>query len=304
MLTYRERDNLIYKLHPFTIIAFIMVVFILALLFSAPIFLLGLLLAVVSVIKAAGTWNEWKQYMKFSLSVILLIMLINALFAHNGSTVLYHSPSLPMVGVLSISLESLAYGLGMSVRLLVIIGVFCLYTYVVNPDKALQLWGGLDSKAVLAITLSTRLFPLMIKDWQRISEVQRCRGARLYSGKLGERVKSLLPLVSILLMSSLERSLQISESMYARAYGSGPRSYYHQELWHPRDYIILFISAGGFLLGVWTYLKGWSAYTYYPVLEKFNANEIMAAIIISVSLMFPAVLNWGWMLFPSLRSKI
>ncbi|MDD2620161.1 MAG: energy-coupling factor transporter transmembrane component T [Syntrophomonadaceae bacterium] len=304
MLTYREKDNLIYKLHPFTIIAFIIIVFILSLLFSSPFFLLGLLLAVVSVIKAAGTLNEWKKYIKFSLTIIMLIMIINALFAQNGATILYRSPHLPLFGTLSISLESLAYGLGMSVRLLVIISVFCLYTYVVNPDKSLRLWGGLGSKSVLAITLSTRLFPLMIKDFQRISEVQRCRGAKLYSGKMWERIKNFLPIISILLISSLERALQISESMHARAYGSGPRSFYHKDLWHPRDFLILIVSAGGLLLGIWSYLKGWSAYAYYPALARYNLNEIIIAIIISISLMFPAVLNWGWMLFPSLRSRI
>jgi len=192
----------------------------------------------------------------------------------------------------------------MSVRLLVIISVFCLYTYVVNPDKSLRLWGGLGSKSVLAITLSTRLFPLMIKDFQRISEVQRCRGAKLYSGKMWERIKNFLPIISILLISSLERALQISESMHARAYGSGPRSFYHKDLWHPRDFLILIVSAGGLLLGIWSYLKGWSAYAYYPALARYNLNEIIIAIIISISLMFPAVLNWGWMLFPSLRSRI
>lgn len=304
MLTYRAKDNLIYKLHPFTIMAFIMVVFILALLFSAPVFLLGLLLAVISVIKAAGSWDEWKKYIKFSLTLILVIMLINALFAQNGATVLYRSPVLPFCGVLSISLESLVYGLGMSLRLLVIISVFCLYTYVVNPDSSLRLWSGLGSKSVLAITLSTRLFPLMIKDFQRISEVQCCRGAKLYSGKWRERLGNFLPIVSILLLSSLDRSLQISESMYARGYGSGPRSLYQKDLWHPRDYFILSVSAGGLCLGIWAALQGWSAYAYYPVLEKVSLNEITAAVIISMSLMFPALLNWGWILFPSLKSKI
>lgn len=304
MLTYRERDNLIYKLHPFTMVAFIMVVFILALLFSAPIFLLGLLLAVVIVIRAAGAWSEWKSYMKVSLWVVLIIMIINGLVAQNGSTILYRSPSLPLLGGLSISLEALVYGLGMSVRLLVIISIFCLYTYAVNPDKALRLWGGLGGKAVLAVTLSTRLFPLMIQDFKRISEVQRCRGARFYSGSLRQRLRNLIPVVSILLMSSLDRALQISESMYARAYGSGNRSFYQRDLWHPRDYLILLVSAAGLLLGIEAVCQGWSAYSYYPVLEKLNLNESRVAAIICISLMFPAMLNWGWMQFPVLRSKI
>ncbi|KUG03494.1 transmembrane component cbrv of energizing module of putative cobalamin ecf transporter [hydrocarbon metagenome] len=304
MLTYQSKDNLIFKLHPFTQMTFIGIIFILSLIFSHPIYLLGLLMSVWVVIAAAGNLTEWKGYMKFSIIMVLIIVAINTLFNSAGSTIIYSSPEIPLIGPLEISLEAIAYGLGMSVRLLVIISIFCLYTYAVNPDKALRLFSKIGGKSVLAITLSVRLFPLMMKDFQRISEIQRCRGVKLATGSWWNRARNTIPLISIMLLSCMERSLQLAESMYARGYGSGPRSYYEKDLWRPRDYLVLILTAIAMVVGIWSAVMGWSAFIYYPVLEQINPLELIGAAITASALLVPAILNWGWMKWPILRSRI
>ncbi len=304
MLTYQYKDNLIFKLHPFTQMTFIGIVFVLSLIFSHPIYLLGLLVSVWVVIAAAGNLAEWKGYMRFSIIMVVVIVVINTLFSRAGTTIIYSGPVIPLIGPLEISLEAVAYGLGMSVRLLVIISVFCLYTYAVNPDKALRLFSRLGGKSVLAITLSVRLFPLMMKDFHRISDIQRCRGVKLTTGSWWERARNSIPIISIMLLSSLERSLQLAESMYARAYGSGPRSYYNKDLWRPRDYLILIVTAVALAVGIWSAVVGWSAFSYYPVLEHLNPPELIGAGLTVLTLLAPAILNWGWMKWPRLKSKI
>lgn len=293
MLAYEFKDNLIYKLHPLTSIIFVGVVFILALIFSHPIYLLALLIPVWVVLGAAGNLKEGRSYIKFSLIMVFMIVLINILFARAGSTIIYQGMDIPIIGRLEISLESVLYGLGMSLRLLVIISVFCLYTYTVNPDRALG-WGSrLGGKSVLAVTISLRLFPLMIKDFQRISEIQRCRGVKLKTGSFWQRAKNTIPIISIMLLSSLERSLQLAESMQARGYGSGPRSSYDRDLWRPRDYLIIALSIVALLLGIGSALSGWSIYRYYPVLEEITWLDLLLSLILALSLLLPAILNWG-----------
>ncbi|MBZ4688125.1 MAG: energy-coupling factor transport system permease protein [Clostridia bacterium] len=304
MLVYREKDNLIHKLHPFTLIFYIGIVFLLSLVFNHPIYLLGLFLAVGAVIIAGGHFSEWKVYLKFSVTMIIIIMVINAIFVQAGDTVLLVGPRVPVLGKIVITLEALAFGAGMGIRLLVMISIFCLYTYAVHPDKALKLFSRLGNKSVLVITLSTRLFPLMVRDFQRITEVQRCRGVKLDTGRWWERAKNLLPVISVLLLSCLERSLQLAESMHARGYGSGSRSYYSRELWRPRDYLILSALIIGLISGLWAALKGWSTYSYYPRLTLFNPGELKTAVIVVITLAVPAILNWGWKKWPLLRSKI
>lgn len=304
MLAYKEKNNLIHQLHPLTAVAFIGVVFLLALLFSHPVYLLALFGAVSLVIIAAGIVPQWTGYMKFTLSMMVLLMAINALFVRAGSTVLFTGPRLPLVGRMEITLEALAYGAGMGVRLLVIISVFCLYTYGVHPDKVLKLFSRRGSRSVLAITLSTRLFPLITQDFKRITEIQRCRGVKFDTGSWWERIKNFLPVMSVLLLSCLERALQLAESMYARGYGSGPRTVFRHDLWRPRDGIILVILGISLGIGLWAFFTGLAAYTYYPKMEAIHLDSILWAGVLIGLLTAPALLSWGWKKWPLFRSKI
>jgi energy-coupling factor transport system permease protein len=283
---------------------FVSVVFVLALIFSHPVYLLGLLISVWAVILAAGSLKEWKSYIRFSLLMAALIVLINVFFSRAGSTIIYQGPGLPLIGSLEVSLEAIAYGLGMSLRLLVIISIFCFYSCAIDPDKALRLFSRMGGKSVLAITLSARLFPLMIKDFRRITEIQRCRGVNLSSGSWWERARNSIPIISIMLLSSLERSMQLAESMYARGYGSGPRSCYERYFWRPRDRFIIVLTMIALLTGIWSAWQGWSSFSYYPVLQPIEHPEVIGAIIIASVLLLPAILNWGWMKWPALKSRI
>lgn len=304
MLAYREKNNLIHKLHPITSVAYIAVILLLSLIFSHPVYLLGLLLAVGTVIVASGNLREWKPYLLVSLGMIMVIMFVNAVVVQAGSTVLLYGPRVPVLGKIKITMEAICFGAGMGARLLVIISAFCFYTYTIHPDKVLKLCSRFGSKSVLAITLSTRLFPLMIRDVRRITEVQRCRGLNLDRGSRWQRVKNRLPIINVLLLSSLERSIQLAESMQARGYGSGKRTYYSRDLWRPRDYLILYAVTFSLITGIWAALNGWSGYNYYPRLERLNLAELKPAIFVALFLTVPAVLSWGWEKWPLLKSKI
>ncbi|SFR01210.1 energy-coupling factor transporter transmembrane component T family protein [Desulfoscipio geothermicus] len=304
MLAYREKDNLIHKLHPLAAVAYISIIIILSLIFSHPVYLLGLLLAVGTVIIASGNFREWTPYLLISLGMITVIMLVNAVFVQAGSTVLFYGPRVPVLGKIRITLEAICFGIGMGIRLLVIVSAFCFYTYAVHPDKALKLFSKFGNKSVLAVTLSTRLFPLMIRDVRRITEVQRCRGVKLDTGSRWQRVKNRLPVINVLLLSSLERSLQLAESMQARGYGSGKRTCYTRDLWRPRDCLIFSAAVLSLLTGIWAVWQGWAGYTYYPRLESLQLNDLKMAAVIVLALTVPTVLSWGWKKWPLLKSKI
>lgn len=304
MYVYREKNNLIHKLHPMTSVAWIGVVLLLSLLLNHPVFLMALFLSTGLVIIAAGIAREWSVYLKMSIILTILIILVNALFSKAGSTILLNGPQLPILGSVLISFEALCYGVGMGLRLLVIISVFCFYTYGIHPDKVLKLVSKGNHKSVLAITLSARLFPLLAMDFHRIAEVQRCRGVRWETGSWWQRGKNLLPMMSVLLLSSLERSLQMAEAMQARGYGLEGRSFYRQDYWQRRDRILL---AGEFLalmLGIVVVLEGWGTYSYYPILGEIHSYEIILASVIALLLSLPAILQWGWRKWPLLQSKI
>ena len=175
MLSYREKDSLIHRLHPAVVVALAASIFILSLVFSHLLYLLGLLLAVGAVIAAAGILAEWGSYLKFSIPLVLLIMLVNGLLVQMGDTVLVAAA---LRGWAQEDYTgSLTYGWDEAA--VVVISAFALYTHA-HPDKML-ITGRQRSKSYWQPPWLPG-FSLDNRGFRRITEVQRCRGVRLQEG--------------------------------------------------------------------------------------------------------------------------
>ena len=181
-----------------------------------------------------GRFKALKNYLKFALWVVLLVLAINPLVNQSGNTVLWQSPHLPLAGRLSVTLEAVLYGAAMGLRLLNIVVIFCLYNLIVHPDRILNMISRFAHKPALVISLSTRLLPVLAASLNNIREAQQLRGVDFSDGSLKKRVGRYTAMLNVLMISSLEDSLQIAEAMQARAFGSGPRSIYRRDLFRPR----------------------------------------------------------------------
>lgn len=299
-----EQEKMRQRLHPATVLSYLGAVVFLSLFFAHPLFLLALFIAVGIVILSYDLGREWVGYLKVGLGFLLVIMMVNVLFVRAGSTILLLGPTLPGLGRMCITLEALCYGLGMGLRLLLIISVFCLLMYVLHLDRLLQLLGGRSYKTALTLGLSLRLFPLMRADFLRIMEVQQCRGVNFRTKKKRDKVRQIVPVLKVLLLSSLERAFQLAESLQARGYGLGRRSHYLRQKWRLRDKIIIICICGGVLLSLWLVGSGQAAYSYYPRLQSVKTVEIYWSVLIGLLFIVPACLNRGWKKWPSLRSRI
>lgn len=305
-LFYEEKGLFFQSLHPLPALVYLGALLILALAFSHPLYLAGLLLVLGLAIWAAEGLEAWENYLKIGLAMMLVVIVINPLMVRAGQTVLWHGPSLPAFGRLNISLEAIYYGIAMSVRLLNVISVFCLYNLIVHPDKILNLLSRCAGKSALIISIATRMFPAMVTRFENIKDVQQLRGINFRQGPLKEKVRKSSALVNILILSSLEDSLEIAESMQARAFGSGPRSCYRRHPWRPRDTICLLSSSVALGTGLGGLFSGFGAYTYYPQMAPLFGNPgtlvVLAGVLFTLSI--PAILSWGWHRCPYLKSKI
>lgn len=304
MYAYKERAKLFQSLSCEAAVAYIAVLVLLSLFFSHPLYLITIFLALNVVIMSAGILEEWLSYLKFSLILILIIILVNMLFVHAGSTVLWRGPRLPFFGTVRITLEALCYGIGMGVRLLLMMGAFCLLNYAVHPDLLLKTLGGGRSKIMLALSISLRLLPIIADDFVRITEAQRCRGVEFKESSLRQRIRKYIPVLNTVLLSSLERSFQLAESLQSRGYGVPGRTCYRQVLWRPRDYLVITMIVLGLIYAIVLVLTGWTGYIYYPKLQTIKGTEILMAVSLALFFLFPALLDWGWQKCPFLRSKI
>lgn len=305
-LFYQEKGLFLQSFHPAAVLVYLSVLLVLSLLYENPLYLLALLFLLALLIKGVDGMEAWEGFLKAGVFLMLMIMIINPLVIRAGATVIWHGPAVPYLGRLDISMEALYYGAASSIRLLVIISIFCLYNLMVNPDKVLNLFSRVAGKSVLVITLSTRMFPTMVRDLKRIKEVQRFRGVDFDEGSLWERVKKYSCLYNVLLLSSLEGSMEIAESMQARAFGSGRRSVYSRTSLRPRD----ILCTGGSLLAlfaaIWGLQYGCGQYTFYPEAD-FLIKDRTTLITLAVVLFYlsvPLILSEVWKNCRFLKSKI
>lgn len=153
---------------------------------------------------------------RFALVVITLSALFNALTAHFGATVLGQLPAwLPLLGG-SVTLEALVYG---ALSGLVLTGFFAAFTvlYLALPiQRVIRLIPRAFYPVGVVLSIALAFVPTTLAQFGQIREAQLLRGHRVRG------LRDWLPLFMPLLVSGLERALQLAEAMTARGFGSAP----------------------------------------------------------------------------------
>jgi len=269
-LSFRDSGSAIHRLSPFVLPAWVCVVLLGSLVLSHPVALLAVLIATVPVAAAARVLRPWATTMKYVVWMGLAIVVINAIVSNQGSHVLLEAGfSLPVVGTPRLTLEALAYGAAMAVRLSAIISAFTLLNLCVHPDDLMRvaIRLRLPYRSVLVTSLSTRFVPVLLADAAMIVDVQRSRGLEFDRGNLLERVRNRGALILPLLSNSLDRATQVAEAMESRAYGAGvKRTFYRDAPLAQEDVAALALLCGAAALVVAMRVLGLDAYAYYPSL--------------------------------------
>ncbi len=277
---YTDKGTVIHKLNPWCKLAWIASVFILALLFDNPVYLLLLFLSTLPLVLAARIWKEWASLMKFFLLLCLLIIVINALASNRGSHVLYQVPfAIPLIGAPKITLEAILCGIGNSLRLLAIVSAFTILTFTIHPDDLMLVLmkAKLPYKSVLVTSLSTKFVPALIGDAQCIADVQRSRGLEFDKGSRIQKVKNHMAIAIPLLSNSLDRAVQVAEAMESRAFGSGKNRTFYRELTMSRlDVVTLAFAFSPAVVGIGMRCLGQGGYEYYPVLQEISFTQLEA----------------------------
>lgn len=152
---------------------------------------------------------------RFAAVVIVLAALFNGLTVHVGQNVLFRLPDgWPLVGG-AVTLEALAYGALNGAALSIIFAAF----YVVNrllPMRAIvRMIPRAFHPMAVAAAIALTFVPVTLRQFRTIREAQAVRGHQVRG------VRSWLPLLAPLLISGLERALQLSEAMVARGFAGG-----------------------------------------------------------------------------------
>ena len=117
------------------------------------------------------------------------------------------------------------------------------------------------SRTGAAVAASLNLVPSVAGSFTQVAEAQRLRGWRPRGPRSWAEV--VVPVV----LTSVESSIQLAESMEARGYGSGPRTVLRTTAMRPADWALIaaaFAAAVGFVAA---HAAGWAAdWAPYPTL--------------------------------------
>ena len=127
--------------------------------------------------------------------------------------------------------EGLRFAAVMSVRIVCLIAGTSLLTYTTSP---IALTDGLERllsplrrlhfpahELAMMMTITLRFIPTLVEETDKIMAAQKSRGADIDSGGLLKRVKSLIPILIPLFVSSFRRADELALAMECRCYQGG-----------------------------------------------------------------------------------
>jgi energy-coupling factor transport system permease protein len=128
------------------------------------------------------------------------------------------------------------------------------------------------------------LVPSVAGSFTQVSEAQRMRGWRPRGPRSWAEV--VVPVV----LTSVEGSIQLAESMEARGFASGPRTSMHKAKLTPNDWLLITTSAIAVVMFTLAHIAGWAA-DWYPY-PSITVPQVDIRPLIACSFLFAPVFSW------------
>jgi energy-coupling factor transport system permease protein len=208
-LKFRKVYSPIHNLDPRIKFAYVISIFVVAIIFYQIIPLLLLFILQIPFVLLAHVQRQWLRSLRGAAFFAALIFIINVgtTFFTSG----YHltAPILESAGALTL-------------RFVVLVESFSVFFLTTSPD---HLGLALEESRVpyefaFAFTTAVRFVPVLAEEAQTIMDAQKARGLELEKGGLLKRIRNYVPVLIPLIVSAIRRSLELAEAMESRAWGA------------------------------------------------------------------------------------
>lgn len=209
---------------------------------------------------------------------------LNFVSAHLGTTVLFSLPSqIPGLGG-PYTLEALTYGMSGGITIAAAICAAAPFSLLLASHDVMDALPAVMSRTGAAIAASLNLVPAVATSFVQISEAQRLRGWRPRGPRSWAEV--IVPVV----LTSVEGSIQLAESMEARGFGSGPRTAARSSPLDRSDWVLIASSAAALLGFLLAHAAGW-AVDWFPY-PTFTWPSVDVRALAACLFLFAPVLLW------------
>ncbi len=232
-LKFRKVYSPIHNLDPRIKFAYVIGIFVCAIIFYEIIPLLALFVMQLPFVFLARVQKQWLRSLRGAAFLAAFIFIINI-----ATTYLTSNYTLT-----AFNIESAA---AMTLRFVVLVESFSVFFLTTSPD---HLGLALEQSRVpyefaFAFTTAVRFVPVLAEEAQTIMDAQKARGLELEKGGLLKRIRNYIPILIPLIVSAIRRSLELAEAMESRAWGATKKrtNLYSLKL-HKGDYALIAITA-------------------------------------------------------------
>lgn len=202
-----------------------------------------------------------------ALTVILILAIEYPLNNHQGITILSYLPDGNPVTV-----ESVVYGLVRAIWISTAVCWFLFFSSIMTTDKLMCIFGKLYPSFSMFLSMTSRFVPVFITQTKNVIRARRGMGQDICKGNIFTRFKIMLSVFSVMTSWSIENSINISDSMKSRGYGTGHRTAFSPYKFHTRD---IYLLTAIIILGMYNivfFYTGSIGCSYFPSICFNDAN--------------------------------
>lgn len=233
LVDYRKLDTYLHRLNPKVSLLFVLGVIIASIIWTDPIVVTAATVVLVALgFSCHFPWKQIGWFLKMALFASLLIIVIQG-FSLDPSLVtkeMYQDVvlfyALPNQKG-AFTLGGLLYGYASSLKIYLVVIAVGILGFTVDPAEIVQMLSHIPFASkhfVFIFSTAWRFIPQIQQQLFNLMDAQKTRGMELDKGKMMDRVKKIIPIITPLLSNALDISDQISLAMEARAFGSGNKN--------------------------------------------------------------------------------
>ncbi len=243
-LKFRKVSSPIHNLDPRVKFAYVISIFVVAILFYQIIPLLILFLLQIPFVLLARVQRQWLRSLRGAAFLAAVIFVVNVGTDYFTSGYRLTAPNIEGA-------------VGLTLRFVVLVESFSVFFLTTSPD---HLGLALEESHVpyefaFAFTTAVRFVPVLAEEAQTIMDAQKARGLELEKGGFLKKIRNYVPVLIPLIVSAIRRSLELAEAMESRAWGATKKrtNLYALKL-HKGDYALIAITVGIIVISVYVRL--------------------------------------------------
>lgn len=255
-LAYTPGRSPLHRASPGAAVAYLGAVALVGFIYSSPLVLIAAAGATALAGETAGAGRAVRASLKLAVSLLIVMVIVNALVTHRGETILIRGWEMPVIGNTDVTLESLAAGGVIGLRVVAVMLAFAVYSACVDPDRVLRVLRPVARRSAMTAGLVTRMVPLAAADGARMREAVALRGP-------GAEPVGRPAMARRLVEGSLDRAVDVAATLELRGHSLAIRPQRRPE--RSRDDLPLYLTGAAIIAAAVTAkVAGAGAFDTYP----------------------------------------